>query len=34
MSRIMRSFYKHAEERFSFDVVSAVLDDYKSDLKL
>jgi GTP cyclohydrolase I len=33
MSRIMRSFYKHAEERFSFDVVSAVLDDYKSDLE-
>ena len=33
MSRIMRSFYRHAEERFSFDVVSAVLDDYKSDLE-
>ena len=33
MSRIMRSFYKHAEERFSFDVVSAVLEDYKSDLE-
>lgn len=33
MSRIMRSFYKHAEERFSFDVVSAVLDDYKNDLE-
>src|SRR6056300_688187 len=33
MSRIMRSFYKHAEERFSVDVVSAVLDDYKYDLE-
>jgi GTP cyclohydrolase I len=33
MSRIMRSFYKHAEKKFSFDVVDAALDDYKSDLE-
>ncbi|MEL7091043.1 MAG: GTP cyclohydrolase FolE2 [Pseudomonadota bacterium] len=33
MSRIMRSFYKHAEETFSFGVIEAVLDDYKSDLE-
>lgn len=33
MSRIMRSFYKHSEEAFSFDVIEAVLDDYKSDLE-
>ncbi len=32
MSRIMRTFYKHAEERFSFDVISRTLDAYKSDL--
>ncbi|MFY9209537.1 MAG: GTP cyclohydrolase FolE2 [Aestuariivita sp.] len=32
MSRIMRSFYKHAEETFSFEVIEAALDDYKSDL--
>jgi len=32
MSRIMRSFYKHADTRFSFDVVRAALDDYKNDL--
>ena len=32
MSRIMRSFYKHAEQTFSFDVVEAALDDYKADL--
>lgn len=32
MSRIMRSFYRHAEKRFSMDVVEAALDDYKSDL--
>jgi len=32
MSRIMRSFYKHAERTFSFDVIEAALDDYKSDL--
>ncbi|MEM8578657.1 MAG: GTP cyclohydrolase FolE2 [Pseudomonadota bacterium] len=32
MSRIMRSFYRHAEETFSFEVIEAALDDYKSDL--
>lgn len=32
MSRIMRSFYAHAERRFSFEVVEAALDDYKADL--
>lgn len=32
MSRIMRSFYKHAERTFSFDVVQAALDDYIADL--
>ena len=32
MSRIMRSFYGHAERTFSFDVVEAALDDYKTDL--
>ena len=32
MSRIMRSFYKHAEAAFSFDVIEAALDDYKTDL--
>ena len=32
MSRIMRSFYKHAERTFSFDVIEAALDDYISDL--
>ncbi|THH37395.1 GTP cyclohydrolase I FolE2 [Aliishimia ponticola] len=32
MSRIMRSFYKHAEREFSFDVIDAALDDYKADL--
>ncbi|MTH78579.1 GTP cyclohydrolase FolE2 [Paracoccus aestuariivivens] len=32
MSRIMRSFYAHAEKRFSMDVLEAALDDYKSDL--
>jgi GTP cyclohydrolase I len=32
MSRIIRSFYKHAERTFSFDVVEAALDDYMSDL--
>ena len=31
MSRIMRSFYAHAERRFSFAVLSAVLEDYKKD---
>ena len=33
MSRIMRSFYKHAEASFSFGVIEAALDDYKSDLE-
>ena len=31
MSRIMRSFYAHAERTFSFAVLAAVLDDYKKD---
>jgi len=33
MSRIMRSFYAHAKTTFSFDVIEAALDDYKSDLE-
>ncbi|NBD28681.1 MAG: GTP cyclohydrolase I FolE2 [Alphaproteobacteria bacterium] len=33
MSRIMRSFYEHAEETFSFEVVERALDAYKSDLE-
>jgi GTP cyclohydrolase I len=32
MSRIMRSFYAHAEKEFSFGVIEAALDDYKRDL--
>ena len=32
MSRIMRSFYRHAERTFSFGVIEAALDDYKADL--
>ena len=32
MSRIMRSFYKHAEKTFSFEVMEAALADYLSDL--
>ena len=32
MSRIMRSFYKHAEETFSFEIMEAILDAYKADL--
>jgi len=32
MSRIMRSFYAHAERTFSFAVIEAALDDYKADL--
>jgi GTP cyclohydrolase IB len=32
MSRIMRSFYAHAETAFSFEVVAAALDSYKADL--
>jgi GTP cyclohydrolase I len=33
MSRIMRTFYRHAEESFSFDVIERALDDYKADLE-
>ena len=33
MSRIMRSFYKHAESTFSFEVMEAALDDYIADLE-
>jgi GTP cyclohydrolase I len=33
MSRIMRSFYRHAETQFSFEVVGAVLDAYLADLE-
>ncbi|SDI17877.1 GTP cyclohydrolase FolE2 [Lutimaribacter saemankumensis] len=33
MSRIMRSFYKHAEKTFSFGVIEAALEDYKTDLE-
>lgn len=32
MSRIMRSFYKHADASFGFDVIEAALNDYKADL--
>ena len=32
MSRIMRSFYLHAERAFSFQVIEHALDDYKRDL--
>jgi len=32
MSRIMRTFYKHADRTFSFEVMAAALDDYLSDL--
>lgn len=32
MSRIMRTFYKHSEKTFSFEVIEAALDAYKSDL--
>jgi GTP cyclohydrolase I len=33
MSRIMRSFYRHAEEQFSFEVIDAVLTSYLADLE-
>ncbi len=33
MSRIMRSFYKHAEKTFSFGVMRAALSDYLTDLE-
>ncbi len=32
MSRIMRSFYKHAEREFSFEVIGSVLKSYVDDL--
>ena len=32
MSRIMRSFYRHAERTFSFEVIEHALDDYMADL--
>ena len=32
MSRIMRTFYKHAEATFSFEVIEQALHAYKSDL--
>ena len=32
MSRIMRSFYRHAERNFSFGVISDALSDYLTDL--
>jgi len=32
MSRIMRTFYTHAEKTFSFAVITAALNDYKTDL--
>ena len=33
MSRIMRSFYKYSGEEFSFKVIEAALEDYKTDLE-
>lgn len=33
MSRIMRSFYAHAEKDFSFDVMAHALDDYKRNIE-
>lgn len=33
MSRIMRSFYAHSEQAFSFQVIEHALDDYKRDLE-
>ena len=33
MSRIIRSFYRHSEQTFSFEVIDAALDDYKQDLE-
>lgn len=33
MSRIMRSFYPHAEKEFSFEVMAAVLEAYRADLE-
>ena len=31
-NKIMRSFYKHADSQFNFEIIEAALDDYKSDL--
>ncbi|MDJ0992403.1 MAG: GTP cyclohydrolase FolE2 [Dinoroseobacter sp.] len=33
MSRIMRSFYKYAEDTFSYEVIERALDAYKTDLE-
>lgn len=33
MSRLMRSFYAHAEREFSFEVMAAALDDYQNHLE-
>ena len=33
MSRIMRSFYRHADKTFSFEVIETALADYIADLK-
>jgi len=33
MSRIIRSFYAHADKTFSFEVIEAALDDYIADLE-
>jgi GTP cyclohydrolase I len=33
MSRIMRTFYRSADETFSFDVIDRTLDAYKTDLE-
>ncbi|ARO14166.1 putative GTP cyclohydrolase [Ketogulonicigenium robustum] len=33
MSRIMRSFYRHADSAFSFDLIDTVLADYLDDLE-
>jgi GTP cyclohydrolase I len=33
MSRIMRSFYKHAEQNFDFGVIQGAIADYKHDLE-
>ena len=33
MSRIMRSFYQHTDRTFSFEVMEAALDGYKTDLE-
>ncbi|SOB99908.1 GTP cyclohydrolase FolE2 [Rhodobacter maris] len=33
MSRILRSFYAHAEREFSFEVMAAALDDYVENLE-